>query len=114
MRRRFAFLSLHPDDAHVHGMLRAWLERQGMHLLPADLLEELNSRIPDADFKIGPAYLMKPGEVDSDGGLERIWRTSILPQLEELHYGDSVDVTKRYGLGAIRATIESRSVDIEA
>ena len=105
MRRRFAFLSLHPDDAHVHGILRAWLERQEMDLAPADILDELNSRIPDADFKIGPAYLMKPGEVDSDGGLERIWRTSILPQLEELHYGDTVDVRKRYGLEALRKAL---------
>jgi len=105
MRRRFAFLSLHPDDAHVHGMLRTWLERRELDTRPADLLDELNARIPDADFKIGPAYLMKPGEVDSDTGLERIWRTSILPQLEELHYGDTVDVRKRYGLESLRKAL---------
>ena len=105
MRRRFAFLSLHPDDAHVHGMLRLWLQRRELDTVPADLLDELNARIPDADFKIGPAYLMKPGEVDSDTGLERIWRTSILPQLEELHYGDTVDVRKRYGLVALRKAL---------
>ncbi len=50
---------------------------------------------------------MKPGEVDSNTGLERIWRTSILPQLEELHYGDSVDVQKRYGLEALRKVLPS-------
>jgi len=105
MRRRFAFLSLHPDDPHVRGMLRTWLQRRSWDTLPADLLDELNSRIPDADFKIGPAYLMKPGEVNSDAGLERIWRTSILPQLEELHYGDTVDVPRRYGLAALRKVI---------
>ncbi|MGV9549187.1 hypothetical protein ACWDR6_12380, partial [Streptomyces ardesiacus] len=31
-------------------------------------------------------YLMKPG-VYRDGGLERTWRTKILPLLEEHHYG---------------------------
>ena len=111
MRRRFALLSLHPDDAHVHGMLRAWLERRGLDTRPADLLDELNSRIPDRDFAVGPAYLMKPGEVDSEAGLERIWRTSILPQLEELHYGDSVDVVKRYGLAALRDALPQKEQD---
>ena len=55
----------------------------------------------NADFAIGPSYLMRP-TVYADGGLERAWRTSILPLLEELHYGDSVDVPGRYGLAALR------------
>ncbi|MCK6211339.1 AAA family ATPase, partial [Georgenia sp. EYE_87] len=106
MRRRFAFLSLHPDDPHLRGMLRTWLGRHGLPTLAADLLDVLNARIPDKDFKIGPAYLMKPDEVASDAGLDRIWRTSILPLLEELHYGDDgMDVQRTYGLPALRAAL---------
>jgi 5-methylcytosine-specific restriction protein B len=105
MRRRFAFLSLHPDDAHLRGVLRAWLTRRELPTAAADLLEALNARIADRDFKVGPSYLMRP-EAGTDAGLERIWRTGILPLLEELHYGDpGVDVSRQYGLPALlRAT----------
>lgn len=44
---------------------------------------------------------MKPG-VYRDGGLERTWRTKILPLLEEHHYGEGLDVTARYGLDSLR------------
>ena len=47
---------------------------------------------------------MKKG-VYRDGGLERTWRTKILPLLEEYHYGEDVDVERRYGLPALRAGI---------
>lgn len=46
---------------------------------------------------------MKPG-VYRDGGLERTWRTKI-PLLAEHHYGDGVDVERRYGLDALRAAL---------
>jgi 5-methylcytosine-specific restriction protein B len=105
MRRRFAFLSLHPDDAHMRDVLRDWLVRVGQPTEPADLLAELNRRIPDREFKIGPSYLMRP-DAAAAGGLERIWRTQILPLLEEFHYGDAgVDVAKRYGLPSLRASV---------
>jgi hypothetical protein len=40
--------------------------------------------------------------VATEDGLARIWRTAILPLLEEFHYGDeSVDVQARYGLPAL-------------
>ncbi|GAB7190245.1 AAA family ATPase [Kineococcus sp. NUM-3379] len=100
MRRRFAFLSLHPDDAHLRTVLRRWLEREGHPPLGADLLDQLNTRIPDRDAKIGPSYLMRSGAAD-EAGLRRIWRTSILPQLEELHVGDGTDVESRYGVSAL-------------
>jgi 5-methylcytosine-specific restriction protein B len=108
MRRRFAFLSLHPDDAHMRDVLRDWLVRVGQPTEPADLLAELNRRIPDREFKIGPSYLMRP-DAAAAGGLERIWRTQILPLLEEFHYGDAgVDVAKRYGLPSLRASVLRR------
>ena len=105
MRRRFAFLSLHPDDKHLASVLPAWLERQRTPGVGGeDLRDELNKRIPDDEFKIGPSYLMTPS-VATDKGLDRIWRTAILPLLEEFHYGDGTDVSKRYGLASLRAAV---------
>lgn len=104
MRRRFAFLSLHPEDEKLDLVLRAWLRDRDLPEDVADLLVELNRRIQDKDFKIGPSYLMTPS-VTSDAGLDRIWRTSILPLLEEYHVGDGIDVRKKYGLDALRATL---------
>jgi 5-methylcytosine-specific restriction protein B len=46
-------------------------------------------------------------EVD---GLGRTWRTAILPLLEEHHYGEGLDVAKRYGLGALQARIAADEV----
>ncbi|MBH0243792.1 hypothetical protein I3W98_14530, partial [Streptomyces cavourensis] len=40
-----------------------------------------------------------------EGGLDRTWRTKILPLLEEHHYGEGIDIAKTYGLEALRANI---------
>lgn len=107
MRRRFAFLPLHPSEEPTRDVLRSWLEREGHPTRAADLLDELNGRIEDADFKIGPSYFMRPA-VHVAGGLERTWRTSILPLLEEHHFGeyDAKQVASCYGLDAVAAAIE--------
>lgn len=104
MRRRFAFLSLHPDDEHLRPVLRQWLARNDLPTLAADLVEELNRRIEDVDMRIGPSYLMNPGVADR-AGLDRIWRTAILPLLEEHHYGDGIDIPRRYGLSTLLRAI---------
>ncbi|RKT19007.1 5-methylcytosine-specific restriction protein B [Streptomyces sp. 1114.5] len=107
MRRRFAFVELSPRTEPTSGLLRRWLAAQERDGEPADLLAALNARIDDADFRIGPSYLMKPG-VYREGGLERTWRTKILPLLEEHHYGEGVDIEKRYGLEALQADVAAK------
>ncbi|MGW2084637.1 DUF4357 domain-containing protein [Streptomyces sp. NPDC001880] len=104
MRRRFAFVELSPRTEPTRGLLRRWLGRQGVDGRPADLLDALNSRIDDEDFLIGPSYLMKKS-VHREGGLDRTWRTKILPLLEEHHYGESFDIAKRYGLDALSQSL---------
>ncbi|MEU6891137.1 DUF4357 domain-containing protein [Streptomyces sp. NPDC046557] len=104
MRRRFAFVELSPRTEPTSGLLRRWLESQKKSSEPAELLDALNARIDDPDFRIGPSYLMKKG-VYRDGGLDRTWRTKILPLLEEHHYGEGIDIEKRYGLAALRRSI---------
>ncbi len=101
MRRRFAFLSMHPQDPHLADLLADWLAARDRDDRPARLLAALNERISDRDYRIGPSYLMNESSA-TDLGLERIWRTSILPLLEEHHVGDGIDVERRYGLPALR------------
>lgn len=54
---------------------------------------------------------MKTSVHDRDGGLERVWPTEILPLLEELHYGEGMDVAGGYGLAALRARLASTGTD---
>lgn len=107
MRRRFAFVPLHPSALPTSDVLRRWLRSTERDPGVADLLDELNLRIDDPDFKIGPSYFMRAA-VHAEQGLERAWRTAILPLLEEHHYGDGVDVQRRYGLATIRSRVEAR------
>jgi 5-methylcytosine-specific restriction protein B len=108
MRRRFAFVALHPSEEPTASMLDRWLEREHRPDTAARLLEQLNERIEDPDFKIGPSYLMR-ASVYQDGGLERVWRTSIMPLLQEHHYGEEIDLESRYGLRKLRARVESET-----
>lgn len=107
MRRRFAFLPLHPSEEPTKGILRSWLKKRELPSRVADLHDELNRRIEDPDFKVGPSYFMRKA-VHLDGGLERTWRTSILPLLEEHHFGemDAHAVADRYGLAAVAAAVD--------
>lgn len=111
MRRRFAFLHLHPSEAPTSGILRRWLCSQGKPESIADLHEALNARIEDLDFKIGPSYFMRPEVHRGAAGLERMWRTAILPLLEEHHYGEGIDVTSYYGLAAIQKKVLPAAID---
>ncbi|MFE0250066.1 McrB family protein [Streptomyces sp. NPDC059010] len=104
MRRRFAFRRLSPERPPVQGLLERWLHSRGLPDTAARLLAELNARLGDADRAIGPSYLMKPG-VARPEGLDLIWRTQILPLLEDQLYGTGVDVEEEYGLAALRAAL---------
>lgn len=103
MRRRFSFCELHPDEPPILDLLVNWLAREKYPADAARLLAELNARIDDRDFKIGPSYLMNTA-AQSPAGLGRIWRTQLMPLLEEHHYGDlsHAQIADRYGLAALR------------
>jgi 5-methylcytosine-specific restriction protein B len=111
IRRRFAFIELHPDEPPVRDLLANWLKENQPHDSErARLLRSLNDSIgeEDRDFKIGPSYLMRP-EAGTPAGLERIWRYDLLPLLEEHYYGrlSRAEITRRFGLEAIRVRIEA-------
>lgn len=102
MRRRFAFVELHPDHPPVSDVLARWARVHGKDDERATLLDRLNRVIgADREFKIGPSYLMKP---DADQGLDIVWEHSILPLLEE-HFYERMSrrqVHDTFGLDAIR------------
>lgn len=104
IRRRFAFVPLIPDESPTSEVLGRWLEARDLPSESADLLRALNTKIADPEFRIGPSYFMRDA-VYEDGGLERVWRTSIIPLLEEHHYGElsRSEIEARYGLQTIRA-----------
>lgn len=109
IRRRFAFIELHPDEPPIRDLLAAWLQDQNASSTERiGLLATLNASLPDTDrdFKIGPSYFMRP-EADTEAGLDRIWRYDLLPLLEEHFYGrlSRSEIVRRFGLDAIRTRI---------
>jgi 5-methylcytosine-specific restriction protein B len=104
MRRRFYFVELSPKRSPIRELLRDWLGRHGHSSHAADILDELNRRIVDADAVIGPSYLMMKS-VDDRAALERTWRYAILPLLEEQLLGTGVDIDATYGLAALERAL---------
>ncbi|GII79228.1 hypothetical protein Sru01_42100 [Sphaerisporangium rufum] len=102
MRRRFSFVELHPSQEPIKGLLRRWLQREGLDTEAADLLVRLNNKIATPDFRIGPSYLMRKSIYAGAAGLESAWRTQIIPALRDLHLDDGIDPTEHYGLEALR------------
>ncbi len=108
MRRRFAFIELHPERDPVRKVLVGWVKTNGLQDDRADLLTRLNAQIQDHDAKVGPSFLMR----DLGGtGLQDVWRYEILPLLAEHHYGEGVDLEARYGLATLRRQALSSAAD---
>jgi len=108
MRRRFYFVPFLPSEAPINGLLRRWLERRGLDVTPADLLDELNRRIGDAEAAVGPSYLMAQTAVTSSG-LRRVWRHAILPLLAEQYFGHAIDLEKRFGYDSLLSAVTALS-----
>jgi 5-methylcytosine-specific restriction protein B len=103
LRRRFAFVEMHPSRPPVAGLLRRWLGRHGFDPAAADLLDRLNERLAATGEAIGPSYLMREEAYTRPDGLESLWRHDVLPLLAERHRADGVDVEQRYGLASLRS-----------
>ena len=104
LRRRFYFVGLMPTKSPVREVLSRWLAAHSYDPMPAALLDELNAEIADADFSIGPSYLMTDPK-----NLERVWEHGIIPLLEEHFYGSGQDVSARFGLDALKARVAARA-----
>lgn len=113
MRRRFYFSALLPDRPPIDGLLAAWLQANQLPSAVAAIHNELNRRIGDPEVAIGPSYFMEP-DIGVPGVLELVWEHAIIPQLEEHHFGTSVNIQDRYNLTAIRQAVDRSSGPTEA
>ena len=86
IRRRFQFVSLIPTESPCSEILPKWLAKNGLPNTSATILEKLNAKLADHNLAIGPAYFMK-AKHQSDEGISKIWKYSILPLLEDHFYG---------------------------
>ena len=88
LRRRFHFFEFHPDRPPVKGLLKRWLEREGlgMEWLPG-VLERANGKL-DRQGAIGPSHFMDPKRGLDEETVRRIWEHSVLPYVEEQLYGE--------------------------
>ncbi|MEY8040047.1 AAA family ATPase [Saccharopolyspora cebuensis] len=112
MRRRFAFVELHPGTEPTDGLLRKWIAQRDDVEHNADtpeLLEALNARIADRDLAIGPSYFMRGDIYRRPDGLQTVWDTSIMPLLAEYHYGSPVEILEQYRLDVLRKALGSES-----
>ena len=103
LRRRFHFVEFHPDKPPVNGVLREWLSEhtRGMEWV-ADVVDKANARLKDrgaAEAAVGPSYFMQPG-LDEEK-VERIWKHSVLPYIEERLFGES-GVAEAFALAKLR------------
>ncbi len=104
IRRRFAFVELHPRVPPVRGLLSRWLADRGLPAEAALLLDELNRNIQDADAAIGPSYLMREEIYKRPDGLERVWQFDIMPLLEDVFFGKG-NLDEQFGLPSLRAAV---------
>lgn len=114
MRRRFAFVELHPAKPPIAGLLATWLDRltqdEGAeHNLDAPaVLDALNASIDDHELAVGPSYLMHPQIYRSKDGLARTWETSILPLLADHHFGGAPGALDQYQLDVLRSALAAQ------
>ncbi|QNO36701.1 AAA family ATPase [Protaetiibacter sp. SSC-01] len=111
MRRRFGFLELHPDREPIRGLLPAWLRQHGQDAGHAEVLAELNRRIADRSLRVGPSYLMPRDGILDEPRLREIWAYEILPLLEEMHFGEDINLEAEYGLDSLRRSMAAARGD---
>ena len=89
LRRRFYFIEFHPDKNPIKSVLREWLKDKTLAHLEgvADIVDKANDLLKDdRHAAIGPSYFLKE---DLDKRMvERIWKHSVIPYIEERLYGD--------------------------
>jgi 5-methylcytosine-specific restriction enzyme B len=121
LRRRFHFMPFFPDRAPFNRTLHDWLTRHDEPRWIAQLLDHVNSELVDRlggpHIQIGPSHFMQRG---IGRKLERIWRYTIEPLLEEQLFGDdrAIEdlrfdaVRKRFGPSAVAAAPEDEDATV--
>lgn len=116
MRRRFAFVALDPSAEPTRGLLSRWSTAHNLPAVGSELFVELNRRIDDPEFQIGPSYFMRSRDSDAFSleRLQRIWQVDILPLLEEHYFGLWQDKQKLFRFEAVLAGTSSDESSAES
>ncbi len=87
LRRRFYFVEFHPDHEPVRDVLRKYLKSTQSDMeWVADVVDTANDKLKDdRHAAIGPSYFMQ--ENLDEAAVERIWKHSVLPYIEERRFG---------------------------
>ena len=93
LRRRFYFAPFFPDEAPIKGLLGRWLIREGEDSWAADLVDAANAKL-ERDMGIGPSYFMGGGGALDPSRVQRIWKRSVLPYIEEQFFGDAAKLAE--------------------
>ena len=110
LRRRFHFIEFHPDRPPIKGLLHRWLEAQGLAHMNwvADVVSLANEQLrDDRHAAIGPSHFMK-SEL-SPALVERTWRHSVLPYLEERLFA-SAERLAEFNLDALRQQVDGAAL----
>ena len=87
LRRRFHFVDFYPDVPPIEGLLRRWLRRHASDIeWVANVVDRANDILGDRSAAIGPSHFMKKELTET--AVERIWRHSVLPHVEEQLQGE--------------------------
>ena len=113
LRRRFYFQEFHPDKEPVKSVLRNYLGENAPRMeWVADVVDKANALLKgkdSADAAIGPSYFMQPNL--DDAAVERIWKHSVLPYIEERLFGQS-DVAATFALAALRSEVSEEMLPV--
>ena len=111
LRRRFYFVEFHPDRDPIKGLLRRYLNGKSPRMeWVADVVDRANELLDDdRHAAIGPSYFMKPGL--DDAAVERIWKYSVRPYIEERLFGQGDDRLSGFDLGKLRGVSASGGDD---
>ena len=107
LRRRFHFVEFHPDEWPIKDLLRDWLAKNGAPRMMwvADVVDRANELLrDDRHAAIGPSHFLKRDLSKAD--VERIWKHSVLPYIEERLIG-TPDRMSEFRLGKLRDAVRA-------
>lgn len=110
LRRRFWFVSFHPDLEPTKSLLSRWALKNGVSQEIVWIWNELNSRIEDYNYKLGPSYLMRK---DIETSIQVVWELSILPLIEEFYWNSPEEIKSKFGYLEIASSVMGQTQDNE-
>jgi hypothetical protein len=102
LRRRFWFLSFHPDVEPTKSLLSRWSQENEISEEINAIWAELNVRIDDPNLKLGPSYFMRR---DIEHVLNIVWEQSIIPLLEEYFWDAPGIIQEKFGLLDVQSEV---------